>query len=69
MIAPEDPNALTIMDGSEGEYRIKTLARGTSPDVLFIVHTEQNENTIRIISVRLATGSERKLYFEGDYHE
>lgn len=69
VIALEDPNALTIMDASEGEYRFKTLARGASPDVLFIVHTEQDENSIRIISVRLATNSERKQYFEGDYHE
>ena len=69
VVALEDPNALTIMDASEGEYRFKTLARGTNPDILFIVHTEQDENTIRLISARVATSNERKQYFEGDYHE
>ena len=43
VIAPEDPNALTTMDASEGEYRFNTLARGASPDILFIVHTEQDD--------------------------
>jgi len=69
VVALEDPNALTIMDASEGEYRFRTLARGTKSDVLFIVHTEQDEYTIRLISARVATSSERTQYFEGDYHE
>lgn len=39
------------------------------PNVFLIVHMEQDEDTIRIISARLATGSEQRQYFSGDFHE
>ncbi len=69
VVALEDENALTITDTEHGEYRYKTLAMGPHADVLYIVHTEQNEETIRIISARKAEKSEARVYFEGGFHE
>lgn len=40
---------------------------GCVNDVLFVVFTERKEN-IRLISARLATESERKLYYDQDIH-
>jgi len=37
-----------------------------SVEVLLIIHAEQDEDTIRIISARKADRSERRQYFEGD---
>lgn len=68
-IALEDENALTILDTEEGEYRYNTLARAPNTDVLYVVHIEQNEETTRIISARLAEPNEREQYFSGDYNE
>lgn len=41
------------------------IAIGKVGDVLFIVFTERKE-TIRFISVRLATNAERELYYDQD---
>lgn len=68
-IALEDENALTILDTEHEEYRFKTLARGPSSDVILIIHAEQDEDTIRIISARQAENPELRQYFEGDFHE
>ena len=68
-VALEDINALTILDTEEGEYRFITLARGPTPDVLYIVHTEQSEDIIRIISARRANSTEKRQYFVGEVHE
>jgi len=65
-VALEDENALTISDPVHGEYRFKTLAMSPSVEVLLIIHAEQDEDTIRIISARKADRSERRQYFEGD---
>lgn len=48
---------------SETEDRYNTI--GMVGDVLFVVYTERRER-IRLISARLATEAERKLYY-GDY--
>ncbi len=64
-VALEDENALTILDLDHGEYRFKTLAMSPTADVLMIVHAEQDEDTIRIISARLADKAEQRQYFEG----
>ena len=68
-VALEDENALTILDTAEGEYRYNTLARGPSSNVLYVVHIEQDEETVRIISARSAEASERNQYFTGDFYE
>ena len=65
-VALEDENALTVLDeDSQGEYRYKTLCVGSLPDVLLVVHTEEHEGLITIISARLAEPVERQQYFEG----
>ena len=38
---------------------------GSLPDVLLVVHTEEHEGLITIISARLAEPVERQQYFEG----
>jgi len=64
-VALEDENALTIPDSDHQEYRFKTLAMSPSVEVLLIVHAEQDEDTIRIISARRADKSQQRQYFEG----
>lgn len=65
-VALEDGNAITVInDDSQGEYRFITLCVGPSPDVLVVVHTEEVEEQITIISSRLAEPSERQQYYEG----
>jgi len=68
-VALEDENALTILDIEDGEYRYNTLARSPNSDVLYVVHLEHDEQTVRIISARLAEPGERDQYFSGDFYE
>ena len=65
-VALEDENALTVLDNRQNEIRFKTLARSPDSQVLLIVHAEQDEDTIRIISARRAERAEERQYFEGD---
>ena len=60
-----DPLALTFPDieHSESEHRFLTIGASIGGRVLVVVHTERRE-TIRIISVRVATRRERKFYEE-----
>ena len=68
-VALEDEHALTITTVEEGEYRFKTLARSPVTDVLLVVHAEESENTIVIISARVAEAQLKRQYFQGDYRE
>ena len=68
-IALEDENALTILDTEHEQLRFKTLAMGPSLNVLFVVHAEQDEDSIRIISARKAEKAEERTYFEGGFYE
>ena len=68
-VALEDDNALTISVVEEGEYRFKTLARSPVTDVLLVVHAEESENTIVIISARVADARLKRQYFQGDYRD
>ena len=43
------------------------IAIGCVGDVLFVVFTERKDN-IRLISARLATESERRLYYDQNIH-
>jgi uncharacterized DUF497 family protein len=65
VIALEDENALTIEDVGHNEQRFKTLGMGPKLNILFVVHVERNEDTIRIISARKADRSEIKQYYQG----
>jgi len=59
-----DPLALAIQDEFHGE---RTLLLGLSgrSRVLLVVHVEQDDDTIRLISARRATSHERRRYEEG----
>ena len=43
------------------------IAIGKVGDLLFVVFTERGEN-IRLISARLATESERRLYYDQNFY-
>lgn len=47
-----------------GEKRFQTIGK-TNYGILFVVYTERNENTIRLISARKANKKERKFYESG----
>ena len=52
-------------DHSAGEERWVTFGVSARGRLLVVSHTEEEEDTIRLISARPATQSERKLYEEG----
>lgn len=60
-----DPLSLTIPDPlhSEIEERFVTIGQSIQRRLLIVVHVERN-NTIRIISARMANTHERKIYEE-----
>jgi uncharacterized protein len=64
--ALSDPMAATGADPdhSTGEFRYITFGISERGRLLVVAHTEQGE-TIRIISARLASKGERKIYEEG----
>jgi len=68
-IALEDDNALTIEDKVHDEQRFKTLGVGPNLNILYVVHTERENNSIRIISARRAERSEIKQYYNGVNYE
>lgn len=51
-------------DHSVGEERLVIFGISTSGRLLVVAHTERGD-TIRIISARLATSGERRIYEEG----
>lgn len=61
-----DPLALTGADPdhSESEERLVTFGMSTARQLLVVSHTNREE-TIRIISARSATRTERRIYEEG----
>ena len=69
VIALEDDNALTIEDKDHNEQRFKTLGMGPKLNIFYVVHTEYENNSIRIISARKADRSEIKQYYQGVNYE
>jgi len=67
-----DPRLVTYLDESHSEVEERYISIGTSARdrVLLVVHTEQEETrdtfTIRLISCRRATASERQAYEKGN---
>lgn len=62
----EDPNYVEIYDFEHSDNEDRFVALGLVGRVLFVVFTERKDR-IRIISARLATASERSLYY-GNLH-
>jgi uncharacterized protein len=52
-------------DHSAGEHRFLTFGNSSRNRLLVVAHTEGGEN-IRIISARLMTRQERRIYEEGE---
>jgi uncharacterized DUF497 family protein len=61
--ALEDPHSKTELDNrwNYGEERFKTIGRFNQTIIVAVVYTDRND-TIRIISVRRATKTERRVY-------
>ena len=62
-----DPSYLEIYDYLHSINEDRYIAIGKVGEVLFVVFTER-KNNIRIISARLATDSERRLYYDQDIY-
>ena len=61
----EDEDYLEWHDIAHSDEEDRYNVLGMVHDVLFVVYTERREN-IRIISARLATNQERRLYYDRD---
>lgn len=61
-----DPFSFTAIDGehSLGERRFLTLGVSSSQRLLVVSHTD-DEDTVRIISARNATGKEQQIHEKG----
>jgi uncharacterized DUF497 family protein len=57
-----DPFMVILPDLYHGEEEERWLAIGMVSRVLFVVFTERGENVVRIISARVGTRSEERLY-------
>ena len=61
----DDPRCIEMYDFEHNSDEDRFIAIGAVGDILFVVFTERKEN-IRIISARLATKAERRLYYDQD---
>ena len=66
-ISFEDENYIEMYDFEHSIEEDRYIAIGCVGDVLFVVFTERKDN-IRLISARLATESERRLYYDQNIH-
>lgn len=60
----EDPSALTLEDERETEERLVTMGMDSLGRILVVVYTWRGES-VRLISARRATRSERNQYKAG----
>ncbi len=61
----DDPYYIEIYDFQHSNEEDRYIAIGAVGDVLFVVFTERR-NAIRMISCRLATETEKELYYDQD---
>lgn len=64
----QDQNYIEMYDFEHSLYEDRYIAIGYVADLLFVVFTER-KNYIRIISARLATEAERRLYHERNLYD
>lgn len=57
-----DKNRIEIYDEAHSIEEDRYITIGLAGEVLFVVHTERG-STIRLISARLASARERKVYY------
>lgn len=58
-----DEDRIEIYDKVHSENEDRFITIGLAEDILFVVYTERREN-IRLISARIATVRERRLYYD-----
>jgi uncharacterized DUF497 family protein len=61
-----DPYKVILPDLYHSEAEERRLAIGMVNRVLFVVFTERSDNVIRLISARVGTKAEEKLYNENN---
>ena len=63
-----DPLSITVPDPdhSSGAARFVLIGRSLADRLLIVVHAEQRESEIRLITARLASRPERRAYEEED---
>ena len=61
----DDPEYIEMYDFEHSVDEDRYIAIGRVGDIIFVVFTERKDR-IRIISARLATESERSLYYDRD---
>lgn len=62
-----DPKCIELYDTKHSMEEDCFIAIGKVGEVLFVVFTERKES-IRLISARLATSAERRLYYDQDLY-
>ncbi len=63
----DDDNYIEMYDFEHSTDEDRYIAIGRVRDILFVVFTERRER-IRLISARIATLSERRLYYDQDLY-
>ena len=63
----DDPECIEMYDFEHSTNEDRYIALGVVGGVLFVVYTERKE-AIRLISARLATNAERRLYYDQDIY-
>lgn len=61
----DDPEYIEMYDFEHSVDEDRFIAIGMVGDIIFVVFTERRDN-IRLISARLATDAERRLYYDQD---
>lgn len=59
----DDPDCIEMYDFEHSLDEDRFIALGKVGDVLFVVYTERKD-FIRLISARLATNAERRIYYD-----
>ena len=60
-----DENRIEFYDSAHSLFEDRYNTIGMAGKVIFVVYTERRNSAIRIISARLATAAERRLYHAG----
>ena len=61
----DDPEYIEMYDFEHSVDEDRFIAIGRVGDIIFVVFTERRDK-IRLISARLATDAERRLYYDQD---
>lgn len=62
----DDPNYIEMFDFEHSNIEERFIVIGKVGDIIFVVFTERGP-VIRLISARLATDAERRIYYDQNY--